>query len=111
VVLKKPDDTFIVMALPADCRVHLGRLRALLDAAICLATEQELAALFPDCSVGAIPALGAAYGLRTLVDRSLFEQPEVFIESGDHETLVQLSCEQLGSLVGDSERIEAARHL
>ena len=39
----------------------------------------------------AVPALGPAYGLETLVDESLLGVPEVWFEAGDHTTLVRVS--------------------
>lgn len=110
VVLKRSDDSFLLMVVPSDYRVHLGRLHRLLDDELGLATEAELKDLFPDCFEGAIPPFGAAYGLRTLVDRHLFEQPEVYIESGDHQTLIRLSQDQFSRLLQDAETVEAARH-
>ena len=56
-----------------------------------LAQEDELALLFPDCELGAIPAVGLAYGIGTVVDDSLLEQEEVYFEGGDHEHLVQVT--------------------
>jgi Ala-tRNA(Pro) deacylase len=111
VVLKRPDDTFMLMVLPADYMVHLGRLHRLLEEEVCLATEPELVQLFPDCEEGAIPALGPAYGLRTLVDGTLFDQEKVFIESGDHQTLLQFGRKQFEQLLGQAERVDAVRHI
>ena len=107
VVLKRSDDTFLIIMLPADKKVHLGRLHRALDEDLCLATEEELPDLFPDCAFGAVPALGQAYGLPVLVDDSLFDQPEVFVESGDHETLLRFTNTQFTMLLGSAERINA----
>jgi Ala-tRNA(Pro) deacylase len=75
-----------------------------------LATEQELVELFPDCEGGAIPPLGTAYRLVTLVDRDLLKQPEVYFESGDHEHLVKVTGQQFSSLLGDAEPVNVATH-
>lgn len=111
VVLKKSDDSFLLMVLPADHKIRLGQLHQYLNDEVGLATEQELSGLFPDCSEGAIPALGQAYGLRTMVENSLLEQPVVYIESGDHQTLVQLGHHQFMRLFEKAEWVEAAKHL
>ena len=56
---------------------------------------------FPDCQPGALPPFGAAYGLPTLVDRSLETLPVIFFEAGDHETLVRMDGQVfLGLLQG-----------
>ena len=111
VVLKTTTDSYLLMVLPADHKVHLGRLHRLLHDNVCLATEAELAQLFPDCAVGAIPAMGEPYGLRTLVDNSLWDEPVVFLESGDHETLLQLGHHQFHHLLQGAERVEAVKHI
>src|SRR3974377_2035278 len=51
-----------------------------------------------DCVSGAIPPVGECYGLDTVVDDSIEEQPEVYLEGGDHETLVHMSHAQFASL-------------
>lgn len=110
VVLKRMDDSFLLVVLPSDYRVHLGRLHQLLGEEVCLAGEAELNALFPDCFEGAVPALGAAYGIETLVDRGLLEQPEVFIESGDHQTLIRFDGETFGRLFSGTRVVDAGKH-
>jgi Ala-tRNA(Pro) deacylase len=52
--------------------------------------ESELGRTFPDCELGALPPLGPAYGLTTLVDSSLGRCDTVYFESGDHEELVAM---------------------
>ncbi len=43
-----------------------------------------------DCEVGAIPPLGQAYGIRTVVDRQLLDQDDIYFEGGDHRSVVHL---------------------
>ena len=54
--------------------------------------------MFGDCELGAIPALGSAYGLEMVVEDSLVAQPEMYFEGGDHASLVRISAEQFGRL-------------
>jgi Ala-tRNA(Pro) deacylase len=56
-----------------------------------MAGEEQVETLFPDCEPGSIPALGAAYGLDAVVDDSLSEQQELYLEGGDHAHLVHIS--------------------
>jgi hypothetical protein len=63
-----------------------------------LATEHEIEELFQDCVLGAIPPVGECYGLDTVVDDSIEDQPEVYLEGGDHATLVHMSHAQFASL-------------
>jgi Ala-tRNA(Pro) deacylase len=101
----------LLAALPATRRLQLGRLHHELGAHVGLATEDELGSLFPDCERGAVPALGAAYGIETLLDDSLAEQDDIFIEGGDHVSLVHLSGEAFRSLLGDVRHGNFSTHI
>jgi Ala-tRNA(Pro) deacylase len=81
---------FVLAVVPASREVALRGLGALLAQPVCLATEQELQGLFTDCEVGAVPPLGQAYGIRTVVDRQLLDRDDIYFEGGDHRTVVHL---------------------
>ena len=49
-----------------------------------LAREEEIAALYPECEVGAMPPFGAVYGHRVFVDRCLVGEPEMVFNAGTH---------------------------
>ena len=55
-----------------------------------LACEEEFKALFEDCEVGAVPALGEAYGINVIWDDDLQYTADIYIEAGDHEHLIWL---------------------
>jgi Ala-tRNA(Pro) deacylase len=58
--------------------------------------------MFPDCARGAIPPVGACYGLDVIVDASIDRQPELYFEGGDHATLVHMSQADFGRLNRDA---------
>jgi Ala-tRNA(Pro) deacylase len=100
------DDTHAVMAvLPASRRLQLRELQAGSGQALRLATEADLTGLFSDCEPGAVPPLGALYGIETIWDDSLMEQPETYFEAGDHETLVRMKTRDFIGLM------KGARHM
>ena len=100
------DDNHAVMAvLPASRRLQLRELQESNGATLRLATEAELKQLFKDCEPGAVPPLGAVYGLETIWDDSLLEQPETYFEAGDHETLVHMKTRDFIGLM------KGARHM
>ncbi|MEW8505390.1 MAG: YbaK/EbsC family protein [Candidatus Thiodiazotropha sp.] len=109
-VIVKEGEEYMMVVVPCDYHVHLGKLHQLLEREVGLATEGELTQLFPDCELGAIPPLGTAYRLITLVDRTLLDQPEIYFESGDHEHLIKVSGEQFAHLLGDAEAVDISRH-
>ena len=109
-VIVKEGDDYMMVVVPSDYHVHLGKLHQLLGREVGLATESELMQLFPDCEEGAIPPLGTAYRLITLVDTSLLNQNEVYFESGDHEHLIKVSGQEFSHLLGDAEPVDVSRH-
>jgi Ala-tRNA(Pro) deacylase len=110
-VIVKREDDYMMVVVPSDYHVHLGKLHHLLGSDVGLATEQELISLFPDCEGGAIPPLGIAYRLLTLVDSSLLARSEVYFEAGDHEHLVKVTGEQFAELLKGAQPVGIAyRH-
>ncbi|OOG27192.1 hypothetical protein B1C78_04220 [Thioalkalivibrio denitrificans] len=103
--------THMLAALPATRRLQLGRLHQALGEHVGLATEDEIGELFPDCERGAVPALGTAYGLETVLDDSLARQDDVYIEGGDHESLVHLSGDSFRSLLGQVRHGDFSAHV
>ena len=83
-VVLEDEDGYVMAVIPATHRLKIGKLDRLINRKLGLAAETELGPLFPDCELGAIPAVGRAYHLPTVVDDTLAEVPEVYFESGDH---------------------------
>jgi Ala-tRNA(Pro) deacylase len=100
-VVLKSDGTYILAVLPATCQVELEKLKDLVGGNVTLATESEASQLFPDCEEGAVPALGVAYGLPAVVDEQLDSRDDIYFEGGDHRSLVHISGDQFGRLMGD----------
>jgi Ala-tRNA(Pro) deacylase len=91
-VLLGDDERYLLAVVPASGRVDLQAICELSGCKqVSLAGEEEIGIMFPDCELGAIPAVGTAYGIDTLVDASLLVQPEVYFEGGDHEHLVHVT--------------------
>ncbi len=103
-VILEDERGYLMAVIPANCRLELGQVHRLLNRRVGLATEDSVAALFRDCEAGAVPAAGCAYGLDVLVDDSLVEQPEVYVEGGDHRELLHMSNGQFRRL------LSTARH-
>ena len=90
-VVVKREKGYLLVVLPTSRRLDLKELADWLKQPVELATEEELSGLFPDCVTGAVPPVGAAYGLKAVVDESLEKQEDIYFEGGDHRTLVHLS--------------------
>jgi Ala-tRNA(Pro) deacylase len=107
-VILEDDDGYVMAVLPATCHVKLGRLSRELNRNLRLATETTLPALFGDCELGAIPPVGLAYGVSTIVDDGIARQPEVYFEAGDHEKLIRMSREDFRLLMDRAARAQFA---
>jgi Ala-tRNA(Pro) deacylase len=101
VLLTDHDDKHLLAVLPASNLLSLKKLRNQLDRDLSFVPEEELAVYFADCAKGAIPAIGQAYNVSTIWDDELAEEPEIFIEGGDHEALVRMEKEEFLRLMGD----------
>ena len=71
--------------------LDMDLLRNELNRDLHMVSEDELEPLFKDCETGAVPPLGPAYGIETLLDESIKSLANVYFEAGDHETLVHVS--------------------
>jgi Ala-tRNA(Pro) deacylase len=75
----------VELVLPASRRVMLDRVRQLLGVTHArLASEKELQQHFPDCEVGAIPALRHWRGVDVMMDGHLSGNGEILIVGGTH---------------------------
>lgn len=107
-VVLQDESGFVLAVLPASRRLELERVREELGRALHVSREQDLARLFPDCERGAVPPIGAAYGLQTVLDASLEERDEIYFEAGDHETLVRMAGAAFLDLLEDATVAEIA---
>ena len=103
-VVIRDDGHYLMVVVPSVEHVDLTLLRQQFGHAVVMASEAELADLFPDCETGAVPPLGSAWGVDTYVDESLLAESEVYFEAGDHESVVRVSGDQFEQLLENAER-------
>ena len=109
-VMLEDEQGYLMAVIPATHRLRLGVLHNTLNRRLGLATESELTDLFPDCEVGAIPPLGKAFGVDTVVDDSLLEQPDIWFEAGDHQDVIHISGSQFKTLMLDAQHGHISEH-
>jgi Uncharacterized conserved protein len=93
---------YAMAVLPADQQADLDELRAAFGSRVLrLATENELARLFPDCELGAMPPLGngVLYELPVWVDGLLVAEEMVCFNAGTHRDVVRMNTDDWESLV------------
>ena len=110
-VVLKDSDGFTLALLPASRQIQFDRLRTVAGKYLDIANEEQVETLFPDCEPGSVPALGAAYGLNVIVEDSLTDQPELYLEAGDHAILLHISGTNFNKLIKGYRRGQfAARY-
>ena len=97
-VLLEDERGYLLAVLPASRRIALGSLRRALERPLELASEAELGDIFDDCALGAVPPVGPAYGIPTIVDERLLHLTDVYFEGGDHESLVHVTGADFSAL-------------
>lgn len=90
----------ILVVLPAPSLVDFKRLREVVGARdIRLASEQELAHLYPDCETGTMPPFGPLYGQPVYVDRSLAGGEEIVFNAGSHSDAIKVKYDDFVRVV------------
>ena len=110
-VVLKGGRGYMLAVLPASCHIAFAELRDLIGEDMQMVDEPEMGKLFADCVQGAVPAVGAAYGLNVIMDDSLSREPEVYFEGGDHASLVRMSGPSFEKLMANARRGHFAVHM
>ena len=105
------EEGYVLAVVPASHRIDLTTLQELLDRRLGLASENEIDRLFDDCDSGAVPPIGSAYGLSTVIDRSLRGRSAIWFEGGDHRTLVQVAGSDFDRLMQDAREASFSHHV
>jgi len=109
-VILEDEDGYLMAVIPASDHVKISRLNLMFNRNMGLATERELKDLFKDCDLGAIPPIGQAYGLPTVVDDSLMQCSDVYFESGDHTRLIHIKGSSFRKLMQASQHAKLCVH-
>ncbi len=101
-VIVRGGDHYLMCVLPA---VHLVDFQKLEKASgmrsLELASEEEIAKLFPDCEVGAEPPFGDWEGqhLEVIADKALTEDREIVFSAGSHGESLKIKFSDYQKLV------------
>jgi len=110
-VLLHDEHGYTLAVLPATHKIDMDELSKQYHRAFSLAGESELAGLFNDCEVGAVPAVGKAYDVEVIMDDSLNDSPDIYFEAGDHADLVHVGSADFRHLMGDAPHGIFSRHI
>jgi Ala-tRNA(Pro) deacylase len=94
------DNGYGMVVVPADYSVDFTEVRRLLGSKqILLATETELAELFPECEVGAMPPLGNLFHMPVIVDESIAASEFIAFTAGTHRDVIHMGFGDFRRLV------------
>ena len=94
------DGEYLLIVLQAPAKVDFDRIRdVLVSEDIRLATESEMAELFPGVELGAESPFGNLYDIPVYVDRGLAEEREIVFNAGTHTETIRLQYEDFARLV------------
>lgn len=94
------DAGYALAVLPGDRLVDLFELRSALGRAhLRLANEAEIARLFPDCELGAMPPLGNLSGLPVYADADLAMHEFLVFNAGTHRDTLHMRFSDFDRLV------------
>jgi Ala-tRNA(Pro) deacylase len=92
VVVVMIDDHPFELILPASRHVNLEQVRTLFNAKRArLASEAEMEQFFPDCEVGAIPAVRHWKRVGVLMDESLKVEGDIVFQAGTHTDAIRVN--------------------
>ena len=90
VVVKGASD-FTMCVVQAPKHLDLQRVGEVLkEPKVRLATEAEMADLFPDCELGAEPPVGVLFGMKTIMDTQLQEDEFLVMQAGSHTEAIKM---------------------
>ena len=110
-VLLKDDQDYVMAVVPSTYHVQLSDLASKFHRHLELVPEAELASIFTDCEIGAIPPIGDAYAIDMIVDNKLLNRDDLYIEAGDHENLVHIKNVDFKHLIRNSTCSDFTRHI
>lgn len=102
---------YVMAVIPATHKARLGVISQLMHRKLSMALEDELGALFKDCELGAVPAIGRAYDVEMVWDDSLATVPDIYFESGDHEILIHMLSKDFKQLMQDEPHGQISSHI
>ena len=102
---------YLIAVVPASRKVQLDAVRRIVHSPVAMATESEIGALFPDCDAGAVPVFGAAYGIEAIVDDSLGTPADIYLEGGDHRSVIHISGPHFRELVQNMPHGQIAENI
>jgi HD-like signal output (HDOD) protein/prolyl-tRNA editing enzyme YbaK/EbsC (Cys-tRNA(Pro) deacylase) len=92
-VMLKSGTAYLMSVIPMDQELDIEALGQLFKREFTLCSEGDLQELFPNCDQQALPPLAEPYGLRSIVDKSIAEMPNLYFATGAEGLFISTSGE------------------
>lgn len=101
VVLRRGDD-YVLAVIPASTQLDLRKTAELVGngSELRLATEDDIAARFPQFELGALPPFGPILEVEEFVDQRLLDHERVLCSGGDHRHSVKVDPNDMVRVAG-----------
>ncbi|MCP4324232.1 MAG: YbaK/EbsC family protein [Alteromonadales bacterium] len=92
----------LMAILPTSHKLNLRALNKNFKRQFHIMKESHIYELFQDCKQGAIPPIAQAYGIERVYDKFLLQQAVLYLEAGDHTSLIRLSQHEFRKLMANT---------
>jgi Ala-tRNA(Pro) deacylase len=99
---------YLMVVHPASRKIAISALQELMGRPLHPAREKAVRDIFFDCQRGAIPPVGPAYGIPTIVDDSISADGDVYFRGGDDEDWVHMTGAEFQHLVAEERHAAVA---
>lgn len=100
VVMVVSEGELTMLVLPATHRLNWDLVTAALGTDdVRLADEEEFAATFSDCEVGAMPPFGQLYGVPVYLDAALAKDVAIVFQPGNHVETMEITLADYARVV------------
>ncbi len=98
IVLQTSKKATLMAVIPLSAALDLNRLRALLQRDFNYAQESEIESWFNGLVLAALPPIPGPFGVPCIVERSLLNQPRIFMRGGSNNGLISMDNASAESL-------------
>jgi Ala-tRNA(Pro) deacylase len=111
VILSDLQNRKLMAILPATHKISLSAINESYDRQFHIMKESHIYELFDDCEHGAVPPLAQPYHMERVYDLLLLEQPQIYLEAGDHQSLIKLTQKEFGKLMLGAKSLHFSHQL
>ena len=111
VILSDLQNRKLMAILPATHKISLSAINESYDRQFHIMKESHIYELFDDCEHGAVPPLAQPYHMERVYDLLLLEQPQIYLEAGDHQSLIKLTQKEFEKLMLGAKSLHFSHQL